>query len=177
MAVSRRRGERQSPVPTRDDVRQRPRCEKDYRQAVEWFRRAAVQGNAAAEIHYEADNFLWRLHLPATAQVEAADKAVAAAVLKIEPAAGDSAQTLAQIRVQKRAQKQAQRQVQKQTQKPAQKAIQPTAQPAVKFAAQPVAQPSPPPPDSYIEILTKLAALGNVAAERRQHYLRDGRRL
>jgi TPR repeat protein len=48
----------------------------DPRQAVDWYRRAAVQGDKAAERHYEADNFAYSMGLPAVAQTKAADKIV-----------------------------------------------------------------------------------------------------
>jgi len=71
--------------------------------AADWYRRAAVQGDKAAERHYEANNFAYNLGLPKTAQTKPSDKVVAAkeikavaqVVVKIEPAAGSAQQPVA----------------------------------------------------------------------------------
>lgn len=76
----------------------------DTAQAADWYRRAAVQGDSAAERHYEANNFAYNLGLPKTAQAKASDKVVAKAaslkvtapkVVNIEPAAGNAQQPIA----------------------------------------------------------------------------------
>jgi len=72
---------------------------QDATQAVDWFRRAAVQGHVKAERHYEADNFAYHLGLPKVAQAKASDKVVAASALPppLEKAPQPDAQNLAAI--------------------------------------------------------------------------------
>jgi TPR repeat protein len=71
---------------------------KDSMQAVDWFRRAAVQGHVKAERHYEADNFAYHLGLPKVAQAKASDKTVPVPVAAVaEKAPQTDPQSLANI--------------------------------------------------------------------------------
>jgi TPR repeat protein len=75
----------------------------DIALAADWYRRAAVQGDKAAERHYEANNFAYNLGLSKTAQAKPSDKVVVAkevkaaakTVVEIEPAAGSAQQSIA----------------------------------------------------------------------------------